>query len=211
LDERTAILTLQNGLGNDEELAELFGGERVLGGLAFICTTRTEPGIIRHTDHGFIKLGEYVPGPSRRAEEVAELFRRSKVPCEALGDIRYGRWEKLVWNVPFNGLGAVMDLETDKLLAREAGKGLVRRLMEEVIATAGAVGVHLPDGVAQKQIDRTMTMGAYVTSMQVDRRQQRPLERRAIVERPLRVAESAGVAVPLMEVLNEQLITVDQR
>jgi len=209
LGDKTAILTLQNGLGNDEELATLFGGQRVLGGLAFICTNRTEAGVIHHTDHGFIKLGEYVPGASARAEALADLFRKSKVPSEAMADIRYGRWEKLVWNVPFNGLGTVMDLETDKLLASEAGTNLVRGLMHEIMATAAAIGVPLAADTAEKQIQRTATMGAYVSSMQVDRRQGRPLEHMAIVGHPLETARHAKVATPLLEILHQQLVTID--
>ena len=54
----TALLTLQNGLGNEEQLAGLFGPERVLGGLCFVCLNRTAPGHIEHTAHGDIFLGE---------------------------------------------------------------------------------------------------------------------------------------------------------
>jgi 2-dehydropantoate 2-reductase len=211
LHETTAILTLQNGLGSDQQLADLFGGHRVLAGLAFICTNRDGAGVIRHSDHGFIKLGEFEHrrGLTDRAKVVAELFSTSKVPCTALADIRHGQWEKLVWNVPFNGLGAVMDLETDRLLASETGRGMVRGLMDEVILTAGAIGVTLPPDTATKQIERTATMGAYVSSMQVDRRAKRPLEREAIVGRPLAVARLTGVSTPRLQLLYDQLIVVD--
>lgn len=211
LHETTAILTLQNGLGNDQQLADLFGGERVLGGLAFICTNRDGAGVIRHTDHGHVKLGEFEHrrGLTDRAAALADLFAMAKVPCTALADVRYGQWEKLVWNVPFNGLGAVMDLETDRLLASEVGRGMVRGLMDEVVATAGAIGVTLPFETAQKQIERTATMGAYVSSMQVDRRAKRPLEREAIVGRPLATARRVGVPATRLQSLYDQLVVVD--
>ncbi len=210
LHESTAILTLQNGLGSDAQLADLFGGQRVLAGLAFICTNRDGAGVVRHTDHGFIKLGEFErTGLTDRAKTLADLFAMAKVPCTAMADIRYGQWEKLVWNVPFNGWGAVMDLETDRLLASDIGRTLVRETMLEVIATAGAVGVDLPIETAQKQIDRTATMGAYVSSMQVDRRAKRPLERQAIVGRPLAVAKATNLNTPRMQSLYDQLVVVD--
>jgi 2-dehydropantoate 2-reductase len=209
LHEKTAILTLQNGLGTDGELANLFGASRVLGGLAFICTNRIEPGIVQHTGYGFIKLGEFHPGLTARSAAMAAMFNAVKVRCEAMEDIRVGQWEKLVWNVPFNGLGAAMDLTTDGLLASETGRGLVRGVMEEVMATARAVGVNLPADTPQKQIDRTPPMGAYITSMQVDRRARRPLEHEAIIGRPLAVARDAGVKSPIMQVLYDQLVTID--
>ena len=209
LHETTAILTLQNGLGNDRALAGLFGGQRVLAGLAFICTNRTEPGVIRHTDHGFIKLGEYTGGLTDRARWIAQMLQQAKVPATALADVRYGQWEKLVWNVPFNGLGAALGFETDRLLASEAGRAMVQGLMLEVIATAATVGVHLPPETAQMQIDRTATMGAYVSSMQVDRRARRPLERQSIVGNVLAVAEAAGLHTPLLRELDGLLKIVD--
>ena len=59
--EGTQILTLQNGLGNEEALAELFGAERIIGGVAFLCSNRGEPGEVHHLAAGRIILGEYQP------------------------------------------------------------------------------------------------------------------------------------------------------
>jgi 2-dehydropantoate 2-reductase len=70
LHENTAILTLQNGLGNEDDLASLFGRERVLGGIAFVCINRVAPGELQHTEAGYIRIGEYAgeTGRSARAE-----------------------------------------------------------------------------------------------------------------------------------------------
>lgn len=208
LKENTAILTLQNGLGNEEALAELFGRERVLGGLAFTCINRTAPGEIHHTDHGLIRLGELGGGRSRRAEDIATLFNDSQIPCQVLEDLRYGRWEKLVWNVPFNGLGAVMDLTTDRLIANEAGLSLVRKLMQEVVTAANALGIGLPADIIGIKIEQTRSMGAYYTSMQVDRQRGRSMEIEAIIGRPLQSARDAGVQTPRMEAVYEMLTVV---
>ena len=59
LKPNTAILTLQNGLGNEQILADLFGKKNVLGGMAFVCINRIAPGHIVHSDHGLIRLGEF--------------------------------------------------------------------------------------------------------------------------------------------------------
>ena len=53
------VLTLQNGLGSDEEIASLIGPERVIGGLSFLCSNKVGPGHIRHVDYGLITLGEF--------------------------------------------------------------------------------------------------------------------------------------------------------
>ncbi len=202
---QTCILTLQNGLGNEQRLAELFGKQRILGGLAFTCINRVEPGKIHHMDHGLIRLGEFSTGPSVRAAQIAELFRSSKIPCDVLDDLQYGRWEKLVWNVPFNGLGAAMDLTADRLIATAAGTALVSRLMAEVIAAANALGIGLPRSLIETKISQTRSMGPYQTSMQIDRKMGRPMEVDAIIGKPLEAAQSAGVSTPLLRIIYELL------
>jgi 2-dehydropantoate 2-reductase len=220
LGEGTCILTIQNGLGNEDRLALLFGAERILGGMAFVCINRLAPGVIHHIEHGLVRLGEFTPRGtvacrSARTEAVAALFRGAGIRCQGIDDLRRGRWEKLVWNVPFNGLGAVLDWTTDRLIATERGRALVEGLMREVIAAARADGADLAaegtEGTAEegisaiisRQIEQTLTMGAYMTSMQVDRREGRPLEVESILGEPLRRAREARVETPVLYALYE--------
>lgn len=210
LKEGTAILTLQNGLGNEDRLAELFGAGRVLGGMAFVCINRISPGVIHHMDHGVIRLGEFNGGPSSRAAGIAELFRSSNVPCEVLDDLRLGRWSKLVWNIPFNGLGAVLDLTTDRLIDNEAGLRAVSDVMREVIAAAEALGLPMPADMIDRQVRHTRTMGPYRSSMQIDRQEGRALEVESILGEPLRQARRAGVKTPKLEMLYDLAVLVDR-
>jgi 2-dehydropantoate 2-reductase len=197
----TLILTLQNGLGNEEQLARLFGRERVLGGMAFVCLNRIEPGLIHHIDQGWIQIGDFTGGLSPRIEAIGQLFNNSGVQCRVLNNLLLGRWEKLVWNVPFNGLGAALDLTTDKLIATEPGLELVVKLMREVIAAAAGQGLVLPETIIERNLNHTRTMGPYRTSMQIDRREGRPMEVESILGEPVRTALRSGVPVPQMEAL----------
>jgi 2-dehydropantoate 2-reductase len=201
LKDDTVLLTLQNGLGGEEDLAARFGEDRIVGGMAFVCINRLSPGVIHHMDHGVIRIGPYRESARAVTRQIVELFKSCKIRCEELADLKHGRWLKLVWNIPFNGLGTVMDLSTDRLLANEPGRQSVAELMREVIAAAKADGVNLPPETVQQQIDRTYSMGAYQSSMQIDRQMGRPLEIEAIIERPLRVARKAGLASPNWEQL----------
>lgn len=205
LKKETTILTLQNGLGNEERLAELFGDERIVGGMAFVCINRISPGVVHHIAEGTITLGEYKSAAGVRVGQIAEMFRASKIPCRVLDDLRFGRWEKLVWNIPFNGLSAALDQTTDLLLSLPEGEALVRSLMEEVIAGARAVGVDLPRSLIQAKIDQTRGMGAYKTSMHLDLLSGRAMEIEAIFGYPLRTAQAASTALPRLETLYRML------
>ncbi|MDB5320963.1 MAG: panE [Phycisphaerales bacterium] len=205
LKERTSILTIQNGLGNEERLAELFGADRVLGGMAFVCINRIEPGVVHHIAEGTITLGEFRSAAGLRARGIAEMFQLSRIPCRVLDDLRYGRWEKLVWNIPFNGLSAVLNQTTDLLLGSPDGEALIRSLMEEVLDAARGAGADLPRSLVEAKIQQTRAMGAYKTSMHLDMLSGRAMEIEAIFGYPVQVAKQAGVAVPRLEMLYRML------
>ena len=228
---RTAIVTLQNGLGNEERLATIFAPTQVLGGLCFVCLNRTEPGVIEHLAHGNIILGEFSGWPEPRTHDIASAIRHSGVPCEVTDNLRRTHWEKLVWNIPFNGLGvasaagydAVISgavnsvapltpcLTTDQLLDGARWETLVRELMLEVIAAANALGLPIKDDYADYQINRTRDMGAYRASTLIDFERGQPLELDALFFEPWRQARIAGVPAPRLTALTKVLSQLAER
>lgn len=199
----TRILTLQNGLGNEEALAALFGPERVIGGVAFLCSNRGEPGEVHHLGAGRIILGEFLPRDREWLDHLAALFVRAGVECRATDDLKRARWEKLVWNIPFNGLCALLQQPVNLLLARDASRTLVREIMHEVIAAANAQGLTVPiaPAYADSMLEFTDRMGEYKPSMQIDREEGRPLEIWAIFRTPLAYGSQRGIAMPRVEML----------
>ncbi len=227
----TAVLTLQNGLGNEEQLARLFSPDQVLGVLCFVCLNRIEPGLIHHLDHGQITLGEFHGTARPRTHQIAELFRRVGVPCQVTEDLARSRWEKLVWNIPFNGLGVASAagyeavaagllppgsavgscLTTDLLLADPRWEQLLRELMQEVIGAARRLGFDLAESLMDKLLAHTRTMGAYRPSTLIDFEHGLPLELESLFLEPLRRARQGNVSVPRLEALCRVLEALDQR
>jgi 2-dehydropantoate 2-reductase len=217
--KHTAILSLQNGLGNCEQLSQLFGAEKILGGLCFVCLNRTAPGVIQHLAFGKIIMGEHTRPPQKRTHTFAALFKESGVPCTVAENLEQGLWEKLVWNIPFNGLGvaAAADLPalegqpipktlgpvwpTDKLLANPDWENWVRDLMDEIISAANAKSIALDPALAKAMIERTRAMGEYRASTLIDFENGQPLELESMFREPLRQAQATGVPVPRLEAL----------
>lgn len=225
----TAIVTLQNGLGNEERLTEVASAQQILGGLCFVCLNRIEPGVIRHIDHGLIMLGEFHGWPEPRTHDFAGRFRNAGIPCKVTDNLARAHWEKLVWNIPFNGLGVagaagltaaragewssgnVLSpcMTTDKLLADPGWERLVRELMEEVIAAARGLGYALAEDLVQTQIERTRSMGPYKASTLIDFERGQPLELNSLFQEPLRQAEAAGLRMPQLQALCRVLKQLD--
>jgi len=211
LHERTAVLTLQNGLGSDELAGRLFGPERVLGGLCFVCLNRVggpdDLPAIECYHAGTVSLGELGRPAGERARAIAAAFQRGGVKCTPADDLAAIRWRKLVWNVPFNGLSiAAGGITTDRILADPALLAEVHALMREVQAAAAAVlGVAIPDEFLRRQVEVTGPMGAYRPSSLIDYLDGKAVEVEAIWGEPLRRARAAGVATPHLEKLYARL------
>jgi len=200
---QTRLLTLQNGLGNEELLASAFGPERVLGGIAFLCSNRGEPGEVRHLGEGRIRLGAFAGGRSSFAEHLAETFRAAGVPCQAVDDLQKARWEKLVWNIPFNGLCALTGKDVTELLLHPPSFLQTREIMFEVVAAANAQGLSaaIEECFVEKMLEMTLQMDHYRPSMQIDREEGRQLELEAIYAIPLQLARRRHVATPRIDLL----------
>jgi 2-dehydropantoate 2-reductase len=196
-----------------------------------VCLNRVAPGLIHHSAYGLVVLGEHLRPPGPRVEALRRLFADARVPAQVTADLEQARWEKLIWNIPFNGLGvagvagydAVVRgrvgpgrpsgpcLTTDLLLGDPRWESLVRELMHEVIAAARARGFPVRPELADGNVERTRTMAAYKASTLVDFENHRPLELDRIFLEPLRQAREAGVATPRLAALCAVLRQLDER
>lgn len=198
----TQVLTLQNGLGNCERIAEIVNPDQVYGGLCFVCINRIAHGTIRHSAGGRMTIGKFLNGDSSIAETIARRFKAANIPATAVNDLAKAQWEKLIWNIPFNGLAvAEGGVTTDVLLADPIIETEIRTLMQEVITAAAAQGILLDQSLIESNIERTRPMGPYQPSTMIDFIEGRELELEPIWQEPLRRAIAAGVEMPALEKL----------
>jgi 2-dehydropantoate 2-reductase len=211
IGEHTALLTLQNGLGNEAFLSERWGAERVMGALCFVCINRTAPGVIRHLDHGTISIGEFRRPVSARVRAVAAAFNAVDVEAHAVDDLEGERWRKLLWNIPFNGLSIAAGANVAEVLADAGLRALARSLLGEVLDAARRLGHEIPDSYADWQIDRSGSMGPYRPSSMIDFEMGRPVEVETIWGEPLRQGLAAGANMPRLELLHGIIRHVTER
>ncbi|MCJ2375029.1 putative 2-dehydropantoate 2-reductase [Pseudomonas sp. RGM 3321] len=211
------VLLLQNGLAVEDQLRGVLPDSlHILGGLCFVCVNRIAPGVVAHKAFGAVSIG-YHSGPagdqaSRMAvvEACAALFKAAGIDAPVMANLQQARWQKLVWNVPYNGLSALLQTSTSQLMADPDSQALIQALMDEVVQGAEACGHALPPGFAQHLFTVTQSMPDYRPSMYHDLVEKRPLELEAIYARPLAAALAAGFDMPRMRALYQALAFIDR-
>ncbi len=216
-------LVLQNGLDPELEVAHAFPAAKVLSGLCFLCSRKEGPGWIRHLDYGAITLAafretqevgeglaEKFEAVTPEMDAVGKDFQAAGIEIWMQGDWRLARWRKLVWNIPFNGLCALLGKDTSQLLQDPDERNRVSALMDEVAAGAKLCGHALPENFRDRMLHDTDQMKPYAPSMKLDRDAHRKMELEAIYARPIATIEAAGGRAPLMRELWDQLRTVEK-
>ncbi|POA36530.1 putative 2-dehydropantoate 2-reductase [Pseudomonas sp. GW456-12-1-14-TSB6] len=212
------VLVLQNGLDVEDSLRALLPDSlHLLGGLCLICVHREGPGQVTHQALGAVNVG-YHSGPAaddaaRMAivEEGAGLFRAAGLDSQAMPNLHQARWQKLVWNIPYNGLSVLLGAGTTPLMADNDSRALIQALMAEVVQGAKACGHDMPPGYAEYLFMMTEKMPDYWPSMYHDFLHKRPLELEAIYASPLAAAKAAGCELPRIESLYRTLSFIDRR
>ena len=205
LHSKSVVVLLQNGLGLEEDLLAQLPGVAIAGGLAFICSNKIGPGHIHHLDYGKVIIGSYNVPDQEVIQNLVADFHLAGIHSELSPDLKFARWQKLVWNIPFNGMTVVLNTTTDRLMSNDQTRELSKELMLEVIHGANACGVPLKESLAQQMIEMTIKMKPYAPSMKLDYDHHRAMEIEYIYSKPLETARIAGFEMPKVAMLEKQL------
>ena len=210
LHAKTVVILIQNGIGVEADVQEMFPDTALVAGLAFICSAKTEPGRVNHQCYGSINLGNY-SCPDDRFHEILQDLQDAGIQA---GEVPYleARWKKAVWNMPFNGMTVALNTSTDKLLKNPATRQLIYDQMMEVIGAANALGVEaLTPEFADKMIQMTDEMVPYSPSMKLDYDFHRPMEIEYLYTRPIAEAQKVGFEMPKLAMLEAELKFIEER
>lgn len=201
----SVVVLLQNGLGLEEDLSAQLPETMFAGGLAFICSNKIGPGHIHHLDYGKLNIASFNVADQSVLSHVVTDFQQAGIHADLLPDLKFARWQKLVWNIPFNGMTVVLNTTTDRIMANESTRELSKELMLEVIRGANACGMPLKESLAQQMIDMTIKMKPYAPSMKLDFDNRRPMEIEYIYSKPIEAARKAGFEMHKISMLEKQL------
>jgi len=207
------LMTIQNGVENEEILCRFFPREAVMGGNSRVGAELVAPGKILHTAIGVIEFGELDGRETPRAQRLAEIFKRAGIFGELATDLKTIRWYKLMGNNSTNSVSALTRSTLGQMLEDPEGYNLVRTLMLETLAVGRAEGAKVTDDrvdLQLQQIQKNLNAYAIKTSTLQDLEKGKRLEYDAISGAVVRAARRHGMRVPATETVFALLKLLDK-
>jgi 2-dehydropantoate 2-reductase len=208
-----AILCLQNGVANEERLAEVYGEHRVMSGVLYIGAERLDPGVVRVLTPARVMFGPYTEATAATkliGPRLQMALEAAGVDTTLDGSIRSAKWQKFLFNCGLNPLTAITGKRLGEIRSHPAGRAIFSALIEEATRAAQAAGAPIA-GDALEQAEATGDQMDISSSMAEDLKAGRALELDAFTGHVLDLAEEAGMAAPTTRIVHALLEIVDPR
>ena len=198
LKKESILICMQNGINQENKWNKIFKKNTILGALAFTCINRIKSNEINHIDYGKIAIAPLNDSDIKIAQYITNLFIESNIETSCTKNLRQVRWNKILWNIPFNSLSVILqNANTQEILSTPYSIYLVKLLLNEVALVANSES---NVRITKKQIDdiitATLKMKPYKTSMLLDYENNRKMEVESILGEVLKIAKKNKIATP---------------
>ena len=209
--DSTTILTLENGIGSGDQLADAFGIDKILLGVAYIGARRIRPGVFGElTGNVRIVFGEEDGTHSQKAKKVHEILSKSGIDVELSSDVLKTLWDKLIYICALSGMASVTRASFLEINSLPRPHNLVRVVMEEVSQVGRALGVNLAEDVVESTMNYFKSVNFNVTSsMYDDLIAGNPLELNVLNGAIDRFGKDMGLLTPVNSFIYEVLSVAD--
>jgi 2-dehydropantoate 2-reductase len=203
----TVVVSLQNGIDNEEKLAARIGSEHVAGGVAYIFAGIVEPGVVHTGGPARILFGEMDGRRTPRLEAFLAACQRAGLDAELVGDIRVALWTKYAFICAQAGLTAATRRPIGVLRETAPTWELYRQVIEEAVNVGRAAGVPLPADLVERQLTIAKSLPPnFYSSLYDDLMAGRRMEVEALLGDLSRRAERSGVPAPASSALYAVLL-----
>jgi 2-dehydropantoate 2-reductase len=193
----TAVLSLQNGVDNEDKIDAILGAGHALGGAAYVFAVIEAPGVIVHRFAGRIVFGEMDGRPRPRATRLHDAFAAAGVPVELSPHVRRVLWEKYLLISAQAGMTCITRCPTGVVRDTPETWTMYRRIVEELSAVARAAGIGLGPDIVETIMKQAASIGADTySSLHHDLVSGKRLELEALHGHAVRLGERLGVPVP---------------
>jgi len=210
INGNTKILTLQNGIGNIEIIAEVAGSERVIGGATNLGATLLDAGKVRHAGRGETVIGRIDGKIPVEMRSIREIFNKAGMETRISRDIKGLLWSKLIINVGINALTAITRLNNGRLVEFEGTRKILREAVTEAtkIAKRKRIKLIYDDPLAKVEAVCEAT-SANVSSMLQDVLRKKRTEIDFINGVIVRLGQESGIPTPVNSTLVDLVKTIE--
>ncbi|MGI9419298.1 MAG: ketopantoate reductase family protein [Geminicoccaceae bacterium] len=204
IDGGGVAISFQNGLANEEVLADVLGEPNVLGGLTTMAGCKLGPGVIQDFSRTPSWIGEINGGVSDRVRVFAGMLSEAGLETIASTDIVKDIWKKLLGNVAMSAISGITGLTSAEALAIPALERTCLAALDEAWAVAGAAGIDLDRASALSGLEAISTPGGTgdnKSSLRIDLENEQPTEVDVIYDAVIAKGEAQGVATPTLKTL----------
>lgn len=204
LREDSVAISFQNGLGNEENIGEVTGMARVLGGVTAQGAAVEGPGAVRNFGDLPTHIGEMSGGVSERSRRMASAFDRAGLQTSAVPDIRQAIWKKLLANIAISPTSAIANMTIKQVFAVPALRETAFEALDEAVEVARAEGVDLNAAETREVIDQIAGptgTGDNKSSLCVDILNRRPCEIDVINGAVVKLGRKHGISTPVNKTL----------
>jgi len=204
------VLTLQNGIGNVEEIERQVGRERTLAGVTTMGANLAAPGEVIHAGEGETIIGEVNGGWSERARRLAEAFTLAGIRTSVSPNIHNLLWTKLCINAAINPLTALLHVHNGVLVEHEPTQNIMRATVDEVVAVAGELAITLDrELLFTRAIEVARATAHNRSSMLMDVLNGKPTEINYINGAVARIGRERGLTAPVNEMLTNLVLALE--
>lgn len=193
------IISFQNGVENPEVLAKHFGADRTIGASLFVGLWIEPAGTVNHTSTGECIFGAWSEGAKRFEQPIKEIFDKSEIVSTVSPDIKHTLWSKLVWNVAYNPLSALLESTCGRMMKNPLIFELIEKMVKETVAAAKLEGVTITEKEWREKIQYRDQLNNYKTSMLQDIERLKNPEIDGILGPVIRTLEKHGLSAPYCE------------
>jgi len=211
LAEHTQVISLQNGLGNLEAIAQMVNPEKIVGGITSHGATLIDAGHIKHAGKGDTIIGGMNKQIDDNLLKIANLLSEANIETKVSSDVEGTIWSKLIINAAINPLTAITRLKNGQLLESEETRRLLDLVAEESAKIVELAGVSLayPD-IKSKVYDVCEATAENTSSMLQDILRGRRTEIDAINGAIVEKARELNIGAPINEMLTYLVKTLEK-
>lgn len=206
LNKNALLLTMQNGVDNEEVLSNIFGSDRVLSAATYIQAQSVKPGLVNQQGRIKLLFGALTSNTQHECLQIVKAFKEAGVDTKHVPDIMYHKWKKYLWNVTFNPLSAISLTRVGDILEDQYLHSTAEEVCLEAINVARSIGIDVDVDKTKEQIFKNARFAKdHQTSMLQDRLQNKQMEVDSMSGYVVKKGKELGIETPVLKTIHNLL------